>query len=81
MLLEERPDPGALIAHAAQMGENPFWLITMNNEEVHPPLQGDTSIGANENEWMRTDDFLHSGMETDTGSASSGRRRVGDEPR
>lgn len=84
ILLEEGPDPCTLIGHAAQMGENALWLTTTNNGEVHPPLQGDTSIVANE--WMEIHDFLHSGsnpidvlgMEIDTSSISSGRRCVGD---
>jgi hypothetical protein len=87
MLLEEGPDSGALIGHSAHMGENPLWLATTNDGEVHTPLQGDTSIGANE--WMMMiDDFLDGGsdpivrgMEADAHSMLSGRRRVSDGPR
>ncbi len=84
MLVEEGPDPCAFISHAAQMGENSLWLTTANDREVYTPLQGDTSIGANE--WTEIDDFLHGGsdpidvrgMEADAGSLLSGRRHVGD---
>ncbi len=87
MLLEEGLDPDALIDHAAQMGENPLWPTTTNDGMVHMPLQGDTSIGMNEG--MEIDDFLYGGsnpidilgIETDTDSMSSGRRRADDGPR
>jgi len=69
------------------MGENPLSLATANDGEVHTPLQGNTSIGANE--WMMMiDDLLDSGsdpivrgMEADADSMLSRRRRVGDGPR
>ena len=60
-LLEEGPDPGALISQVAQTGENPFWPTTTNDGEAHLPLQGHTPIGANE--LMEIGGFLHSGSD------------------